>query len=99
MRIEDQRGGNGSVPGTRRKAVPIAMATGPAEYTAGQQELPVRLMVNALECERVLPSNASICADYPKGWPFPPKRLATSTTEGSKFCLIQKFVLGLEKRH
>ena len=43
MRIEDQRGGNGSVPGTRRKAVPIAMATGPAEYTAGQQELPVRL--------------------------------------------------------
>ena len=50
MRIEDQRGGNGSVPGTRRKAVPIAMATGPAEYTAGQQELPVRLMVNALKC-------------------------------------------------
>jgi NADH-quinone oxidoreductase subunit B len=43
VRIEDQRGGNGPVPGTRRKAVPIAMATGPAEYTAGQQELPVRL--------------------------------------------------------
>ena len=43
MRIEDQRGGNGSVPGTRRKAVPIAMATGPAEYTAGQQELPGKL--------------------------------------------------------
>ncbi len=43
MRIEDQRGGNGPVPGTRRKAVPIDMATGPAEYTAGQQELPVRL--------------------------------------------------------
>ena len=40
----DQLGSeNGSVPGTRRKAVPIAMATGPAEYTAGQQELPVRL--------------------------------------------------------
>src|SRR6266536_1396509 len=50
MRREDQRGGNGSVPGTRRKAVPIARASGPAEYTAGQQELPVRLMVNALEC-------------------------------------------------
>jgi len=63
MRREDQRGGNGSVPGTRRKAVPIAMATGPAEYTAGQQELPVRLMVNALECEQVLPSNASICPE------------------------------------
>ena len=43
MRIEDQRGGNGSVPGTRRKAVPIAMATGLTEYTAGQQELPVIL--------------------------------------------------------
>jgi hypothetical protein len=41
MRIEDQRGGNGSVPGTRRKAVPIAMATGPAEYTAGQQKCTV----------------------------------------------------------
>jgi hypothetical protein len=39
----DQRGGNGSVPGTRRKAVPLARASGPAEYTAGQQELPVRL--------------------------------------------------------
>jgi len=37
MRREDQRGGNGSVPGTRRKAVPIARASGPAEYTAGQQ--------------------------------------------------------------
>jgi NADH-quinone oxidoreductase subunit B len=43
VRIEVQRGGNGSVPGTRRKAVPIAMVTGPAEYTAWQQELPVRL--------------------------------------------------------
>ena len=82
MRIEDQRGGNGSVPGTRRKAVPIAMATGPAEYTAGQQELLVRLMVNTLECERVLPSNASICADYPKDWPFPTKRLAAQEKTG-----------------
>ncbi|HET9919854.1 MAG TPA: hypothetical protein VFQ30_08445 [Ktedonobacteraceae bacterium] len=43
MRREDQRGGNGSVPGTRRKAVPIVRASGPAAYTAGQQELPVRL--------------------------------------------------------
>src|SRR5579864_4138759 len=40
---EDQRGRNGQIPGTRHKAVPIAMATGPAEYIAGQQELPVRL--------------------------------------------------------
>lgn len=43
MYREDQRIGNGPVPGTHRKAVPIAIATGPAEYTAGQQELPVRL--------------------------------------------------------
>ena len=43
MSDDQQRNGNGPVPGTRRKAVPIAMATGPAEYTAGQQELPVRL--------------------------------------------------------
>ena len=40
---EKPRSGNGQVPGTRRKVVPIAMARGPAEYTAGQQELPVRL--------------------------------------------------------
>jgi NADH-quinone oxidoreductase subunit B len=43
MSNDQQRSGNGSVPGTRRKAVPIVMATGPAEYTARQQELPVRL--------------------------------------------------------
>jgi NADH-quinone oxidoreductase subunit B len=43
MSNDQQRSGNGSVPGTRRKAAPIAMATGPAEYTAGQQELPVIL--------------------------------------------------------
>jgi NADH-quinone oxidoreductase subunit B len=43
MRREDQRGGNGQVPGTRRKGVPIAMAGGPEEYIPGQQEMPVRL--------------------------------------------------------
>ena len=43
MSDDQQRNGNGPVPGTRRKAVPIAMATGPAEYTAGQQELPLHL--------------------------------------------------------
>ncbi len=43
MNKEDQRSGNGPVPGTRRRAVPLAMAAGPAEYIAGQQELPVRL--------------------------------------------------------
>jgi hypothetical protein len=43
VKREDQRGGNNPVPGARRKAVPIAMATGPAEYTAGQQEMPVIL--------------------------------------------------------
>src|SRR5205823_15103805 len=35
--------GSASVPGTRRKAVPIAMATGPHEYTPGDQEYPVQL--------------------------------------------------------
>jgi hypothetical protein len=43
MSNEKPRGGNGPVPGVRRKAVPIARASGPAEYTAGRQELPVRL--------------------------------------------------------
>ncbi len=43
MRREDQGNGKGCVPGTRHKAVPITMAAGPEEYTAGQQELPVRL--------------------------------------------------------
>ena len=43
MSNDQQRSGNGSVPWTRRKALPIALASGPAEYTAEQQELPVRL--------------------------------------------------------
>ena len=43
MRREDQGSGNGLVPGARRKVVPIAMASGPAEYIPGQQEMPVRL--------------------------------------------------------
>ena len=43
MSNDQQRSGNGPVPGTRRKAVPMALARGPAEYTAGQQELPVIL--------------------------------------------------------
>ncbi len=37
-------------------------------------------------------------ANYPKGLPFPTKRFATSTTEGSKLCFRQKFVLGLKRR-
>ena len=43
MNTDDQRSGNGLVPGTRSKAVPLARASGPAEYTAGQQEMPVIL--------------------------------------------------------
>ena len=34
--------GSASVPGTRRKAVPIVLASGPHEYTPGDQEFPVR---------------------------------------------------------
>jgi NADH-quinone oxidoreductase subunit B len=43
MRREDQGSGNSQVPGTHRKVVPIAMASGPEEYIPGQQEIPVRL--------------------------------------------------------
>ena len=43
MTREDQHGGNGEVPGTRRKPVPLAMAKGPFEYIPGDQELPVQL--------------------------------------------------------
>src|SRR5947209_15599694 len=32
-----------SVPGTRRKAVPLAVARGPFEYVPGEQEGPVQL--------------------------------------------------------
>ena len=40
---EQQGEESASVPGTRRKAVPIVMASGPQEYTPGDQELPVQL--------------------------------------------------------
>ncbi len=38
MNRENSENGDAWVPGTRRKPVPIAMATGPVEYTPGQQE-------------------------------------------------------------
>jgi NADH-quinone oxidoreductase subunit B len=40
MSSEKKRNDNASVPGTRRKPVPIALASGPQEYTPGQQEEP-----------------------------------------------------------
>jgi NADH-quinone oxidoreductase subunit B len=43
MSTDNQHSGHSQGPATRRKAVPIVKASGPAEYTAGQQELPVRL--------------------------------------------------------
>src|SRR5690348_17892035 len=44
MANKEQKGeGSASVPGTRRKAVPIAMASGPQEYTPGDQEYPAQL--------------------------------------------------------
>src|SRR2546429_4317950 len=44
MANREQKGdGSAPVPGTRRKAVPIVMASGPQEYTPGDQELPVQL--------------------------------------------------------
>jgi hypothetical protein len=43
--VNSEQTGEGSarVPGTRRKAVPIAMAFGPQDYTPGDQEFPVQL--------------------------------------------------------
>ncbi len=42
MANSEQKGeARASVPGTRRQAVPIAMASGPHEYTPGNQENPV----------------------------------------------------------
>src|SRR5437016_6053308 len=43
MSTEIKGNGNASVPGVRRKPVPIVMARGPHEYTPGDQELPVQL--------------------------------------------------------
>jgi NADH-quinone oxidoreductase subunit B len=43
MSNEKQRLGNGPVPGTRRKPLPLAKAKGPYEYVPGDQELPVQL--------------------------------------------------------
>ena len=44
MANSEQKGeGSAPVPGTRRKPVPIAMASGPQEYTPGDQEYPAQL--------------------------------------------------------
>jgi NADH-quinone oxidoreductase subunit B len=44
MANSEQKGEGGApVPGTRRKAVPIVMASSPQEYTPGDQEFPVQL--------------------------------------------------------
>ena len=51
------------------------------------------------QVSRFCPPTLALAADYRKVWPFSTKRLATSTSAGYKLCLIQEFVLGLEKRH
>src|SRR5258707_11796626 len=43
MSSENSGNGKTPVPGTRRKPVPIVMASGPQEYVPGDQELPVQL--------------------------------------------------------
>src|SRR3989440_7183984 len=43
MSSENTKDGKASVPGVRRKPVPIVMASGPQEYTPGDQELPVQI--------------------------------------------------------
>jgi NADH-quinone oxidoreductase subunit B len=57
--------GRAPVPGTRRKAVPIVMASGPQEYTPGDQEFPVQLtsLADMLHW-------AQNCARSRSIWPF-----------------------------
>src|SRR6059058_5465684 len=43
MSSENTESGKTTVPGARRKPVPIVMASGPHEYTPGDQELPVQI--------------------------------------------------------
>src|SRR5436189_6473856 len=43
MSRENTENGETPVPGARRKPVPIVMASGPYEYTPGDQELPVEI--------------------------------------------------------
>src|SRR5947209_4197840 len=43
MVSDNKANGGASIPGTRRKTVPIAMARGPQEYTPGDQEMPAAL--------------------------------------------------------
>ena len=43
MSSEIKESGKTSVPTTRRKPIPITMASGPVEYTPGDQELPVQI--------------------------------------------------------
>src|SRR5437763_6259715 len=43
MSTENTDYGKTPVPGTRRKPVPIVMASGPQEYIPGDQELPVQI--------------------------------------------------------
>src|SRR5260370_31293195 len=43
MSSEISENGKTSVPGVRRKPVPIVMASGPQEYRPGDQELPVQI--------------------------------------------------------
>ncbi len=43
MSSENTENGKTSAPGTRRKPVPIVMASGPHEYIPGDQELPVAI--------------------------------------------------------
>ena len=43
MSSENKENEKTSVPGTRRKPVPIVMAAGPHEYTPGDQELPIAI--------------------------------------------------------
>ncbi len=69
MSIDDQRSGQGyrQVLGAHRKAVPIVRASGPTEYTAGQQELPVKL-TSLAEMVRWVQNRARSRSIWPLGY-------------------------------
>jgi len=64
------------VPAPARPAGPLIGYGDPIEISSWVR------VVNALRSEQVWPSDMSICADYPKGLPFPTERFATQEKAG-----------------
>ncbi len=69
MAKSEQKGeGSAPVPGTRRQPVPIAMASGPHEYTPGDQETPVIFtsLADMLHWARNWPRSRSVFRSSPR---------------------------------